>query len=70
MKRLLHVAVSQVHFKCNESCNIQKDGLEMVASLAIFLSKSLTEAVRNCTIEEYSYVYAGKRFSWIISRVQ
>ena len=41
MKKLLHVAVSQVHFKSNESWYIQKNGLEMVASLAIFFKANL-----------------------------
>ena len=35
MKRLLHLAVSQVHFKYNETWYIQKDGLAMWASLSV-----------------------------------
>ena len=35
MKRLLNMAVSQVHFKCNETCYVQKGGLAMGASLAV-----------------------------------
>ena len=38
MKRLLNMAVSQVHFKCNETWYIQKDGLIMGASLAVILT--------------------------------
>ena len=37
-KRLLNMAVSQVHFKCNETFNVQKDGLVMEASLAVILA--------------------------------
>ena len=40
MKRLLELAVTNVHFKCSESWYFQKDGLAMVASLANFLMKS------------------------------
>ena len=36
MKRLLELAVTNVHFKCNEDWYCQKDGLAMVASLAVF----------------------------------
>ena len=38
MKRLLNMAVSQVHFKCNEAWYAQKDGLAMGASLAVILA--------------------------------
>ena len=38
MKRLLDLAVTNVHFKCNESCYCQKDGLAMDASLAVILA--------------------------------
>ena len=38
MKRLLNMAVSQVHFKCNETWYVQKDGLAMGASLAVILA--------------------------------
>ena len=38
MKRLLHVAVSQVKFKCNETWYVQKDGLVKGASLAVILA--------------------------------
>ena len=38
MKRLLELAVTNVHFKCNESWYCQKDGLAMVASLAVILA--------------------------------
>ena len=38
MKRLLKMAVSQVHFKCNETWYVQKDGLAMGASLAVILA--------------------------------
>ena len=37
-KRLLNMAVSQVHFKCNETWYIQKDGLTMEESLAVILA--------------------------------
>ena len=37
MKRLLELAVTNVHFKCNESWYCQKDGLAMGASLAVIL---------------------------------
>ena len=40
MKRLLNMAVSQVHFKCNETWYVQKDYLAMGASLAVIFSKS------------------------------
>ena len=36
MKRLLNIAVSQVHFKCNETCYVQKDGLAMGHLLPLF----------------------------------
>ena len=39
MKRLLELAVTNVHFKCNESWYCQKDGLAMSASLAVILAK-------------------------------
>ena len=38
MKRLLDLAVTNVHFKCNESWYCQKDGLAMGASLAVILA--------------------------------
>ena len=38
MKRLLNMAVSQDHFKCNETWYVQKDGLAMGASLAVILA--------------------------------
>ena len=38
MKRLLNMAVSQVHFKCNETWYVQKDGLAKGASLAVILA--------------------------------
>ena len=38
MKKLLKMAVSQVHFKCKETQYDQKDGLAMGASLAIILA--------------------------------
>ena len=38
MKRLLELAVTNVHFKCNESSYCQKDGLAMGASLAVILA--------------------------------
>ena len=38
MKRLLNMAISQVHFKCNETWYVQKDGLAMGASLAVILA--------------------------------
>ena len=38
MKRLLNMAVSQVHFKCNETWYVQKDGLAMGASRAVILA--------------------------------
>ena len=41
MKRLLELAVTDVHFKCNESWSCQKDGLAMGASLAVILANLL-----------------------------
>ena len=38
MKRLLNMAVSQVHFKCNETWYVQKDGLAMGTTLAVILA--------------------------------
>ena len=38
MKRLLIMAVSRVHFKCNETWYVQEDGWEIGASLAVFLA--------------------------------
>ena len=38
MKRLLNMAVSQNHFKCNETWYVQKDGLAMGASRAVILA--------------------------------
>ena len=38
MKRLLNMAVSQVHFKCNETWYVQKDGFAMGASLSVILA--------------------------------
>ena len=37
MKKLLNLAVSNVHFKCNGLWYVQKDGLAMGASLAVIL---------------------------------
>ena len=71
MKRLLNMAVSQVHFKCNETWYNQKDGLAMGASLAVILANLLAEAVRNCTIKGNSRnVFARERSSRNMSRVQ
>ena len=38
MKILLSMAVSQVHFKCNETWYVHKDDLAMGASLAVVLA--------------------------------
>ena len=38
MKKLLNLAVSKVHFKCNDFWYVQKDGLAMGASLAVILA--------------------------------
>ena len=38
MKRLLNMAISQVHFKCNETWHVQKLVLAMGASLAVILA--------------------------------
>ena len=38
MKRLLNMAVSQVHFMCNETWYIQRDGLAMGAFLAVIFA--------------------------------
>ena len=70
MKRLLNMAVSQVHFKCNETWYAQKDGLAMGASLAVFFSKSLAEAVRNYNKEYSRNVFAREKSSRNMSRVQ
>ena len=35
MKKLLNLAVSKVHFKCNGLWYVQKNGLAMAASLAV-----------------------------------
>ena len=37
-KRLLYMAVSSIHFKCNDSWYVQKAGVSMVASLAVILA--------------------------------
>ena len=37
MKKLLSLAVSKVHFKCNGLWYVQKNGLAMGASLAVIL---------------------------------
>ena len=39
MKKLLNMAMSKVHFKCNGLWYVQKDGLAMDASLAVILAK-------------------------------
>ena len=39
MKRLLNMAVSQVHLKCNETWYVHKDGWAIGASLAVILAK-------------------------------
>ena len=38
MKKLLNLAVSKVHFKCNGLWYVQKDGLAMGTSLAVILA--------------------------------
>ena len=38
MKKLLKLAVSKVHFKCNGLWYVQKDGLAIGASLAVILA--------------------------------
>ena len=47
MKKLLNMAVSNVHFKCNGLWYVQKDGLAMGASLAVILG--------NLWLKEYEY---------------
>ena len=47
MKKLLNMAVSKVHFKCNGLWYVQKDGLAMGASLAVILA--------NLWPKEYEY---------------
>ena len=46
MKKLLNLALSNVHFKCNGLWYVQKDGLAMGASLAVIL-------VANLWLKEY-----------------
>ena len=38
MKRLFYMSVSNVHFKCNDTWCVQKDGLAMGASRAVILA--------------------------------
>ena len=51
MKRLLNMAVSQFHFKCNETWYVQKDGLAMGASNAVILA--------NLWLKQYKTVLSG-----------
>ena len=54
MKRMLNMAVSQVHFKCNETWYGQKDGLAMGASLAVILANLMpTLVVPNLVIQHH-----------------
>ena len=62
MKRLLHMAVSQVHFNDMETCYSLRDGFFNGGIFCRYFSKSLVEAVRRFTIEGYSRkVYSRKR---------
>ena len=38
MKRLLNMAISRVHFKCNETWYVEKEGLAIGASLVVILA--------------------------------
>ena len=49
------MANSPDHFKCNETWYVQLEGLAM-KHFSPYFSKFLAEAVRNCTLKEYSHL--------------
>ena len=48
MKRPLFMAVSNVHFKCNDTCYVLKDGLAMSAHLAAILANLWLKDYEKC----------------------
>ena len=60
-KRLLNMAVGQVHFKCIQTWYVQKNSLAIAASPAVFFCKPSAEAVRNCSIEGFSQIFMPEK---------
>ena len=57
MKKLLNLAVSEVHFKCNGLWYVQKDGLAMGFSLAVILANSWLKENEPALKKEVAKVY-------------
>ena len=61
MKRLLNRAVSQVHFKCNETWYVQKDGLAMGASLAVILANLWVKQFETALARDFPQMFLPEK---------
>ena len=61
MKRLLHMAVSQVHFKCNGTWYVQKDGSALGASLAVILTNFWLKQYETALSRDISEMFIPKK---------
>ena len=61
MKRLLNMAVNLVHFKCNETWYVQKDGLAMGASLAVVLANLWLKQYETTLLRDISETFLSEK---------
>ena len=61
IKRLLNMAVSQVHFKCNETWYVQKDGLAMGTSLAVILANLWMQQYKTALSRDISEMFLPEK---------
>ena len=61
MKRLLNMAVNLVHFKCNETWYVQKDGLAMGASLAVVLANFWLKQYETTLLRDISETFLPEK---------
>ena len=62
MKGLLNMAVSQVYFKCNETWYVQKDGLAMVATLAVVLANLWLKQYKTTLSRDIPEMFLPKKY--------
>ena len=63
MKRLLNMAVSQIHFKCIETWYVQKDGLAMGASLAVIFANLWLERYETALSRDIPEMFLPEKMS-------
>ena len=63
MKRLLNMAVSQIHFMCIETWYVQKDGLAMGASLAVIFANLWLERYETALSRDIPEMFLPEKMS-------